>query len=286
MLTSPRTWHRHPAFLKSYDLLPHHLLNRGLARLTSATKPAWAVQAAIKTWSSLADIELSDFEDRRFESVDDFFLRKLRDGARPIREGFVSPADGQLVDAGTLDQGRTIWVKGQAMLLERIVNAGLHDLDLAPYVGGSYAVVFLTPRGYHRVHMPCDGVLHDVRWIPGRFFPQNEAALQHIPRVYERNERAVLRCSTAQGQDFLLVMVGASLIGGIHLQAAPREAWVRRRAYTLGQSYAKGDEIGHFAFGSTVIVVLPEHTAERPPLEREVRMGQTLFRMIPGHAIR
>lgn len=280
MLSSSLKWHRHPAFLRSYGVLPHHLLNRTLARLTSAQKPKWAVQTAIKTWSRLAGIELADFEDRRFASVDDFFLRKLRDGARPVHEGFVSPADGQLVDAGTLSQGRTLLVKGQALSIERIVNAGLYDLDLAPYVGGSYAVVFLTPRGYHRAHMPCDGVLHDVRWIPGRFFPQNETALRHIPRVYERNERAVLRCVSAQGQEFLLVMVGASLIGGIHLQAAPRTAWAKRGAYALARSYTKGEEIGHFAFGSTIVVLLPKNAARHQHQEHDVRMGQTLFRFI------
>jgi phosphatidylserine decarboxylase len=282
VISSPLSWHRHPALLKSYGALPHHLINRGLARLTSARRPAWAVQAAIRAWSNLAHISLDDFESRRFESVDDFFLRRLRGGARPLHEGVVSPADGVLVDAGSLDRGRTLWVKGQALSTARIVNAGLHDFDLEPYTGGSYAVVFLTPRGYHRIHMPCDGVLRDVRWIPGRFFPQNETALQHIPRVYERNERAVLRIGLADGRELLLVMVGASLIGGIHLRAAPREQWLGRGAHTLERRYSKGDEIGHFAFGSTVVLLLPKGLARLTHSGPDVRMGETLFRTDSG----
>jgi hypothetical protein len=78
--------------------------------------------------------------------------------------------------------------------------------------------------------MPCNGTIEDVRWIPGRFYPQNETALQHIPSVYERNERAVLRVRAEDGRELLLVMVGASLIGGIHLQALPRGDWIGLRA--------------------------------------------------------
>lgn len=89
----------------------------------------------------------------------------------------------------------------------------------------------------------------------------------------------MLRCASAQGQEFLLVMVGASLIGGIHLQGAPRTAWAKRGAYTLARSYAKGEEIGHFAFGSTIVVLLPKNAAEQQHREQDVHMGQTLFRL-------
>jgi phosphatidylserine decarboxylase len=126
--------------------------------------------------------------------------------------------------------------------------------------------------------MPIDGELVDVRWIPGRYFPQNEAALEHIPRIYERNERAVLRARSRTGE-FLLVMVGASLIGGIHLEGIAQKAWMKTQPVALGRALSCGDEIGHFAFGSTVVVLLPRGFAEFPlePLDGEVRMGETLF---------
>lgn len=268
---------RHPAFLRSYRVLPHRLLNRSAAALTALERPAWAVQAAIRTWSRIEQIELDDFEPSPYASLDDFFLRRLRPGRRPIGAGFVAPADGELVASGELDKGSVLTVKGQRLSLEQIVNAERHDLDLEPYLGGAYAIVFLTPRGYHHVHMPCHGSLEDVRWIPGRFYPQNQTALSLIPRVYERNERAVLRARGADGQEFLLVMVGASLIGGIHLEALARSEWIGDRAAKIGKRYAKGERIGHFAFGSTVVVLLPRGREHRLRAGAAVRMGETLF---------
>ena len=268
---------RHPTFLRNYRFLPHRLLNRTAAVLTGARRPAWAVQAAIRGWSRLEAIELDDFEPGPYLSLDAFFLRRLRPGTRPIGSGFVAPCDGELVDSGCLGARSVLTVKAQRLSLDQIVNAERYDFDLEPYVGGTYAVLFLTPRGYHHVHMPCAGVVQDVRWIPGRFYPQNQTALQHIPRVYERNERAVLRVRADDGQQILLVLVGASLIGGIHLQALPRSAWAHVHTTEIGQRYAKGERIAHFAFGSTVVVVLPRGHRQQLQAAAAVRMGETLF---------
>jgi phosphatidylserine decarboxylase len=281
-MPSWRAPHRSAAFLRSYAALPHRALNRGLARLTRARRPRAAIDAAIRIWTRLERIELEDFEPRRFESLDDFFLRRLRAGRRPLGSGFVSPADGRLLALGELSLTRPLCIKGQRLSAHRIVNGRREDagdaLDLAAYEGGRYAVVFLTPRGYHRVHAPCDAVLEDVRFIPGRFFPQNEDALAHIERIYERNERAVLRFSAGAAREFLLVLVGASLIGGIHLEALGRADWVRAAPTAVQRAVSKGQEIGHFAFGSTVLVLLPGGLA-RPARQSpaDVRMGETLF---------
>jgi phosphatidylserine decarboxylase len=282
-MTEPDSFafHRHPLFLKSYGLLPHRLLNRSLAWLTGRTRPAWAVEAAISTWSRLADIQLGDFEQRRYASVDDFFLRRLAPGARPLGDGFVSPADGLLIASGVISGEARLPVKGRLLSIDRVVNGRRHDVDLSRYQGGLYAVVFLTPRGYHRVHMPVRGVLRAVRFIPGRFFPQNPVALEHIPGVYERNERALLSFTSAEVGEFLLVMVGASLIGGIHLEAMSRAQWVGARPVTLNREYQRGDEIGHFAFGSTVVVLLPRGQGATVTPRDEIEMGQTLFNLTP-----
>ena len=134
-------------------------------------------------------------------------------------------------------------------------------LDLSAYDGGTYVTTFLSPRGYHFVHAPEGGELLDVRWLAGRWFPQNEDALQHIPAIYERNERAVLRLRTGTGgaegdsgrtREVIMVMVGASVIGGIELRGIPRERWVGPRPFALRREVHKGDEVGHFTFGSTV----------------------------------
>jgi phosphatidylserine decarboxylase len=270
---------RSAAFLRAYRLLPQRLLNRGFSRLTALTRPRFAVDAAIRGWARAERIDLRDFEDRRYASIDDFFLRRLRPGARPLGRGLVSPVDGRVLASGRLSAQSQLLVKGQRLSLDRVVNSRLHAIELGPYDGGSFAVVFLSPRGYHRVHAPAGGELLDVHWIPGRWFPQNEAALEHIPRIYERNERAVLRCALRDGRQYLLVMVGASLVGGIHLQALPRSAWVRRDPAAIGQRHAKGDELGHFAFGSTVVALLPAGMSADAPALGEVRMGETLFEL-------
>jgi phosphatidylserine decarboxylase len=269
--------HRSAGFLRGYRFLPHRLINRACARLTAVRRPRWAVDRMVGFWTRVEKIDLADFEQRRFESLDDFFLRRLRSGARPLGRGFLAPADGRLVASGRVDLRDPLVIKNQRLSVQRLVNGGLHQLDVGAYDRSSFAVVFLTPRGYHRVHMPIDGEITDVRWIPGRYFPQNEDALDHIPRIYERNERAVLRCRARQGFEFLLIMVGASLIGGIELRGVPRAAWAHPAPTPLGFRRAGGEEIGHFALGSTVVVLVPRGAVDAVPLPPELRMGQTLF---------
>ncbi|MCC6898111.1 MAG: phosphatidylserine decarboxylase [Polyangiaceae bacterium] len=269
--------HRTEAFLRCYAFLPHRVLNRATALLTSAQRPAWAVDRAIDHWAQRDGIDRSEFEQRRFASLDDFFLRRLAPGARPLEPGFVAPCDGNLIAAGRIDLDRPLVVKQQRLSVDRVVNGGVHDLGLSDFEGGTYAVIFLTPRGYHRVHMPVAGTLEAVRWIPGRYFPQNEDALRVVPRVYERNERATLSCRDARGRPFLMVMVGASLIGGIHLDGVDRRAWVKTEPHPIGRALGRGDELGHFAFGSTVVVLLPRGYATGVVEQPEVRMGQRLL---------
>jgi phosphatidylserine decarboxylase len=274
-----KSLHRTEPFFRIYGALPHGLINRAGLSVAEATRPKWLVDAAIRAWIARAGIDMSHFEDRAYVSLQDFFLRRLRPGARPTCEGIVSPVDGALVGAGAIDLTRPLRVKGQQISVERLVNGGIHSVPLAAYQGGAFATLFLSPEGYHRVHMPIDAEIVDCRWIPGRYFPQNEDALWHIGAIYERNERAVLRCRLDSGQEFLMVLVGASLIGGIHLEGIPRRSWVGAAPVALRRRAAKGREVGHFAFGSTVVMLLPPGLAGRLlfPLGASVPMGSTLW---------
>jgi phosphatidylserine decarboxylase len=282
-------WHRSAPLLDAYALLPHRLLNRACAALTAAERPRWLVERAIATWVRGAGIDLGDFEDQAYRSIDDFFLRRLRPGARPIGDGIVSPVDGVLFAAGRIEVERPLLIKGQRLALRRLCfgegAAPGRDATLDAYEGGAFAAIFLTPHGYHRVHAPLDLEIVEACWIPGRFFPQNEDALGRIDRVYERNERVTLRCRASGGAELLVVMVGASLVGGIHLEGLARAAWARRAPAPLGRRVTKGDEIGHFAFGSTVVLMLPRALAAEP-LARvgdPLVMGRRLF-AAPGRA--
>ena len=278
--------HRTGPFLHAYRLLPHRLLNRAAARLTAFRHPRFLVDAAVRSWIRRGRIDMAEFEDRRFDSIDDFFLRRVRDGARPIGEGFVSPVDGIVVASGEISPNRVLSIKGRPLSVDRMVNGGRHSLSLDDYEGGKAVTIFLTPDGYHRIHMPAAGTIRSSQFIPGRFHPQNEDALLSLPRVYEKNERLILRCrlperSTA-GMEFILVLVGASLIGGIELKALPRSQWAKADGpRPLDLQCNKGDEIAHFRFGSTVVVLLPRTAdiAEMPVEGTRVRMGETLLQL-------
>jgi phosphatidylserine decarboxylase len=269
--------HRHPAFLRAYRFLPHRLLNGATAQLARAEHPRWLVQRAIRTWIDREQIDLADFEARDYRTVEDFFLRRLKPGARPLADGLVSPVDGHVVDVGTIALGRTLMVKGRPISVERLVNGRRHALPLDAYQGGTYVVIFLSPRGYHYVHMPEAATVDLCQWLPGRFFPQNSDALEHIDAVYERNERAVLRLQRDTGGECLLVMVGASLVGGIELAGAQRRDFVRRDPLRMSWRKQKGEELGHFTFGSTVVLLYPRGTQVISVTNgQSLRMGESL----------
>lgn len=269
--------HRTPTFLRLYKFLPHRLLGRLARGVATATRPRWAVDLAIRRWIARANIPVHEFEPGPYTSLEAFFLRRLRPGARPIAAGFVAPADGLVVAAGAIEHGTILQIKGVPLDLPRLTAAT--PAELAAYEGGRWLTIFLTPNGYHFVHMPAAATVTELRWCPGRAFPQNEDALQHIPRIYERNERAVLRCRGDAGE-FTLVLVGASLIGGIHLHGLRRAAWARPAPTLWDRRFERGEELGHFSFGSTVVILAPPALA--PDVDAwspgaAVRMGQRLW---------
>ena len=277
---SARRLHRSAGFLRLYHWLPHGLLGRISRALTTATRPRWAIDLVVQRWISRAAIRMEDYQPGPFPSIEAFFLRRLRPGARPIGDGFVAPANGLVVGAGPIVRGIILQIKGVPLALDRLTSGRGPALPLAAYEGGRYTTIFLTPHGYHRVHMPCAATVVELRWISGRAFPQNADALRHIPRIYERNERATLRCRTDDGHEFLLVMVGASLIGGIHMHGLERRAWVRSRPHAWGRRFERGEELGHFSFGSTIVLLVPPAlvgAALPPPLGSAIRMGQRIY---------
>lgn len=248
--------HRLPLLLRAYRWLPHRLLNQTAALLTGTPWPRPVVRAAVRVWQWRGGIGMADFQPADYATVDEFFLRELRPGARPMGEGLVCPADGVVVAHGTIEPHGTIEIKGQTLDFARLLNGQQHDLPVAQWHGGQHFTVFLTPDGYHHVHSPVTGTLRDVRRIRGRFFPQNADALQVIPKVYERNERAVVRIGTEHGE-FLLIFVGASFVGGIELAGVADLAAADKQALPIDRPVQKGERLGHFRFGSTVVVLCP-----------------------------
>jgi phosphatidylserine decarboxylase len=267
-------------FLRSYGLIPHRLVNGVVAGAMRARRPRWLIARAIDTWIRVADVNMDESEETSFDSIESFFLRRLRPGARPLGEGFVSPVDGLLLARGRVTAAiMTLTVKRQRILLDHLVgDAGStgSDAALRELKDGYYATIFLTPSSYHHIHMPLDGEIVECRWVPGRSFPQNERALAVIPRVYHRNERVALRCRSATGMPFLLVLIGAGLVGGIHLEGLCRKDWMRSEATAIGRRARKGSKIAHFHFGSTVVMVVPS-CAQAVAHGKAVKMGESMF---------
>jgi len=280
----PLRVHRSAAFQRMYWAAPHALLGRISRAIATATRPRWAIDLAVRRWILRGAIDMHDFEAGPFPTLEAFFLRRLRPGARLIEAGddvIVSPVDGIVVGAGPIVDATIVQVKGIDLDLRRLTSGRGPAVPLAAYEAGRYVTIFLTPDGYHHIHIPLAATVHDLRWIPGRAFPQNHDALRRIPRIYERNERVTLRCRTSDGHEFLLIMVGASLIGGIHLDGLERPTWARRQVVPWGRRFARGERLGHFSFGSTVVLLLPpalaDTTSITPPIGPALRMGQRLL---------
>lgn len=264
-----------PSFFALYRFVPHQLVNRVARLLMTRRRPTWLVQRAIRVWVRRARIDLGPFEPRAYETLEEVFLRRRRTPVTMPERGLASPADGRLVAKGPLTNDVLLTVKGETIRASELVGC---TMDPGAYREGAYAVVFLTPSGYHYVHVPLAAELVEIRYVPGRSFPQNERALEHIPRVYLRNERAAMRFRTRDGSTLFIVMIGASLIGQIHLRGIPQSEWMRARPCSLRRPYAAGDELGHFTFGSTVAMLLsaPLARAFETPIGAPVRVGQLL----------
>ncbi|GIX30026.1 MAG: phosphatidylserine decarboxylase proenzyme [Porticoccaceae bacterium] len=209
-----------------------------------------------------------------------FFTRRLRPGARPVDPdpaALVAPADGTLRDFGTLDGG-PVAAKGRGFSLEELL-ASREEATL--FRGGGFATVYLSPRDYHRVHQPLAGELVTACYLPGKLFSVNDATSRHVPGLFGRNERLVLRFATAQGP-LAVVLVGALLVAGIETPWHGR--WRARQRTLVRQDpplpVGKGEEIGCFCFGSTAIVLTARPPAWRAELApgKAVRVGEALGR--------
>lgn len=204
--------------------------------------------------ASLADRPLS-----AFTSLKEFFSRQLRPGARPIAPvGLVSPVDGTVSEVGPIVNGQLLQAKG----IYYALSALLGDKDAADsFEGGHYLTLYLSPHDYHRIHMPLEAVVMAWRYIPGALYPVNRHGVSAISGLFTRNERLVTLCTSELGQ-FAVVKVGATVVGSIRSAYGPDYARPRRRfrrGIQEGETrlpLQRGEELGWFEFGSTVIVIL------------------------------
>ncbi|MEM9603751.1 MAG: archaetidylserine decarboxylase [Pseudomonadota bacterium] len=273
-------------FAQLQMILPHHALSRLVFWLTR--RETRLAQPVMRWFCRTYQVALADAANPaldQYASFNAFFTRALHEHARPIEGDALSlncPADGRVSAVGHLDGDTVFQAKGQSYSAAALLG----DAESAArYRDGAFITVYLSPRDYHRVHMPMAGSLARMRHIPGRLFSVSPHTVDHVPGLFARNERVVCEFDTEHGP-LALVLVGAINVAAIEttwagLVTPPAGKTVTTTDYAVGEHrFERGDEMGRFNMGSTVILLLPPGLTWRAGLAPRVplRMGQWLGR--------
>ena len=262
--------------------LPRAGIGRAVGRLAERRWPRPVGKAIVGLYSRVYNVRLDECaEKREWATFDAFFTRRLREGARPVasdRHTVVSPADGTIEAVGTIDEGGMFVVKGRPYSVAELVGG---DHDAERFRGGAGFVVYLSPKDYHRVHSPTEGVIRRIRSIPGDYYPVNAIGMRHIPRLFCRNRRVAIEIDgEADLGRVTVVMVVAMIVGRITtIGIDDPDVPFGDRSFDPPLRVGRGDEIGVFHLGSTA-VVLAEKRAAGQWLVRggSVRYGDAIFR--------
>ncbi|MBA4288877.1 MAG: phosphatidylserine decarboxylase [Pseudomonas sp.] len=276
-------------FILSQYLLPHHLLSR-LIGCAAECKVAWFKNRLIGWFAKQYQVNMSEaqVEDlSAFAHFNDFFTRALKEGARPLDgtpNAVLCPADGAVSQLGKIEQGRVFQAKGHSYSVIELL--GGDSQRAAAFMGGDFATIYLSPKDYHRVHMPLAGTLREMIYVPGRLFSVNQTTAENVPELFARNERVVCLFDTERGP-MAVVLVGAMIVASIETVWAGLVTPPKRTLKTFNYDEAarapisldKGAEMGRFKLGSTAIVLFgPDQVqwADTLTANSPVQMGQRL----------
>lgn len=269
--------------------LPREGISRALGRVASLEPPRALLEGAIGLYVRAYRVDLSecDVPPRGFRSFNEFFSRPLRDGARPLEgsaDTMLCPADGKLEDEGAIEPGARFLVKGKPYDVAELLGSRQRP---ERFDGGRFAVVYLSPRDYHRVHAPVTGRVSAARHIGGTLFPVNRIGLDHVPNLFAKNERVAVHQHSDLHGEVVTILVGAMVVGGIEVAFDPSIRSNRgRSASAAGEiryddvRLERGSELGRFLLGSTAIVLTTRQARVTPAIApgSAVRMGQALYR--------
>jgi phosphatidylserine decarboxylase len=263
--------------------IPRRLLTQFMGWLSRIENPL-VCGASIALWRLFSDLDLSEAKETRFKSVHDCFTRELRDGARPIDPDpatWVSPCDALVGACGTVEEGAVLQAKGFPYPLLDLLG----DAELVRYYqGGQYATLRLTSSMYHRFHAPADCRVEQVNYISGDTWNVNPIALKRVERLFCKNERAVIRCRLPpSGAIMTLVPVAAILVASMRLRFLDVLLHLRYRGPNVipcDVGLRRGEEMGWFEHGSTIIVFAPPGTVLSEGVREgsRIQMGQALMR--------
>jgi phosphatidylserine decarboxylase len=266
-------------------LLPKRLLTQLMGKLADLHGGALS-HAVIRKFVAHYKVDMSEAADPRIESYssfNEFFTRPLRDGVRPIADApFICPVDAAISQFGPIEHDQIFQAKGHSYSTRALVGG---DQSLAhQFDHGHFATLYLAPKDYHRIHMPCEGRLKRMIYVPGDLFSVNPLTARHVPSLFARNERVVCVFDTPYGP-FINVLVGATIVGSVAtvwhgVVNPPRTRDMREWRYD-GENITlhKGAEMGRFLLGSTVVMLFPKNvvtfTADWAPT-RPVRLGEPM----------
>ncbi|MEN8133007.1 MAG: archaetidylserine decarboxylase [Pseudomonadota bacterium] len=270
-------------------IIPHHLISRLTYSLTRLHLP-FLVTAGVRLFIKLFKVDMNEAAETNpaaYPTFNAFFTRRLRHGARAVTQdpaGIACPADGRISQIGEIDDDRIFQAKGQDYSVVELLGGS--ESRATPFSKGMFCTLYLSPRDYHRVHMPIDGELKEMVYVPGRLFSVAPKPVKNIPRLFSRNERMAAIFSTEQGP-MAVVMVGAlnvaaieTVWAGLVTPPAGKRIQVRRYPASDGQVWLqRGQEMGRFNMGSTVIVLFsPGLLGWNSELQAQdpVKMGQRL----------
>ncbi len=266
-------------------LLPKQALTTLAGRIASA-KAGGATTGLIRWFVNSYHVnmkEAAEPDPARYETFNDFFTRALKPGARPIATAdFVCPVDGAISQCGTIEGDQVLQAKGHNYSTTALVGG---DETLADqFTDGTFATIYLSPKDYHRIHMPIDGRLTRMIYVPGDLFSVNPDTARSVPGLFARNERVVCVFENEQGP-FVMVLVGATIVGSMatvwHGVVNPPRSEAPREWHYGDDSVAlaKGDEMGRFLLGSTVVMLFPSQYVLFTPRWKaglSVKMGESM----------
>lgn len=278
-------------FIAMQYILPQQALSR-LAGYSMESTCKWWKNALIRQFLKTYPVNMSEAlnsEPFSYLTFNDFFTRKLKPSLRPIAAGkneIASPVDGTISQIAPIKAGRIIQAKNADFTVEELLGG---DKQLAEiFKQGIFTTIYLAPQDYHHVHMPLNGTLRQMTYIPGELFSVNQMAAEAIPRLFARNERVIFYFET-ESMPMVVVMVGAFLVRSIATPWAGIIAPQKNKAINTvfyqpdEVVLAKGEEMGHFRFGSTAIVLFPEKKAEwlsqlKPGMS--LKLGETIGKIV------
>lgn len=266
--------------------LPQNALSRTMGRITASRFSRMAIQSYIRHYK--IDASIVEKPVHEYRTLKEFFTRRLKPGARPIAPGeevIVSPVDGTVSQLGDIREGTLIQAKGKGFSVAELLGGS--EEKAKRYYGGKFITIYLSPRDYHRIHMPVTGRLQRFSYLPGRLYPVNQLGVEYVDRLFARNERIVTYIETEDKGELALVKVGALFVGSVKVCYNAATTNVKRGRYTEGEISGfpvceKGEELGWFEFGSTVILLFESGEIEWEPgvgCGSSLLMGQKLAQL-------